>query len=125
MCIRDRWKLKSKFCSDSFQAAYLNRSVMRFDNPLYHRKTEPRALPAGGAGGVCLIKTFPDMGQVFLGNTDSVITDRDRDMILRGSHGDHNPAVFPAVADGVGQKVFEQADHHRFVGGDGNVRCKF
>lgn len=61
--------------SDAFQALHLDIAVVGADDPANQRQPESGALAAVGAGGICLVKALPDMREMFLRDSDSIVFD--------------------------------------------------
>ena len=70
---------------------------------------------AAGPCGIHLVKTVPDQIQLVFRDADPVVFYVSPDFGFGSGKADSDITAFPCVADGVGNQVDEQPDHHGLV----------
>lgn len=93
-----------------------DRTAMCLDNPFHHGKSKS-GMTGCAPGGVCPVKPFPDVGQIFFGNADAVIFYGAGDKSVLPETGDENVSAFSSIINSIGNQIDKHPDIKGFVCG--------
>ena len=92
--------------------------MMALDDLFSHGETHAQTARLAGAAGVGTPKTSENTRQVFLGDTDARVRDRNIDVFTIAEHRHHDPSALGGVAHGVAHEVDDALRDHVGIGLD-------